>query len=200
MMIRRRIPSALMLLGLVFGIAACSSSKVSFYKLSATNGCEEVKPVGSPVGVNIGPVSLPEIVDRTQLVVQLKENQVDILEFHRWAEPLKSQIPRLMADNVGLLLGSGRVSSYPQSVGSDADIRVPVDIQRFEAEGEMVKIDAFWTLRRGSGEVVKTGRSSVSEKIEGKGYDALVSAYSRALFTISIDIANALREELSRQQ
>ena len=200
MMIRRRILS-LMLLGLVLGIAACSSSKVSFYTLSATTGAEEVKPVGSPSGVNIGPVSLPEIVDRTQLVVQQKSsNQVDILEFHRWAEPLKSQIPRLMADNVGLLLGTGRVSSYPQSVGSDADIRVPVDIQRFEADGEMVKIDAFWTLRRGFGEVAKTGRSSASEKIEGKGYDALASAYSRALFTISIDIANALREELSRQQ
>jgi len=200
MMIHRRIPALLIMLGLVFGIAACSSSKVSFYTLSASAGSEEVKPVNGSSGVNIGPVSLPEIVDRTQLVVQLKGNQVDILEFHRWAEPLKSQIPRLMADNVGRLLGSGRVSAYPQSVGSDADIRVPVDIQRFEADGEMVKIDAFWTLRRGSSEVAKTGRSSSSEKIEGTGYDALVSAYSRALFTISIDIANALRDELSRQQ
>jgi uncharacterized protein len=200
MMIHWRIFSALMLLGLVFGIAACSSSKVSFYTLSAVAESEEVKQVSRPGGVNIGPVSLPEIVDRNQLVVLLKGNQVDILEFHRWAEPLKSQIPRLIADNVGRLIGSGRVSAYPQSVGTDADIRVPVDIQRFEADGETIKIDAFWTLRRGSGEVAKTGRSSVSEKVEGTGYDALVAAYSRALASISSDIADALREELSRQQ
>jgi uncharacterized lipoprotein YmbA len=189
-----------MLLGLVYGIAACSSSKVSFYKLSATAGSEEVKPASSSPGVSIGPVSLPEIVDRTQLVIQMKGNQVDILEFHRWAEPLKSQIPRLMADNVGRLLGSGRVSAYPQSISTDADIRVPVDIQRFEADGDVVRIDAFWTLRRGSGEVAKTGRSSVSEAICGTGYDALVSSYSRALSSVSSDIANALRDELSRKQ
>src|SRR6266702_4452442 len=100
-----RILSTLMLFGLVLGIAACSSSKVSFYTLSATALSEEVKPVSRPSSVSIGPVSLPEIVDRTQLVIQLKGNKVDILEFHRWAEPLKSQMPRLMADNVGLLLG-----------------------------------------------------------------------------------------------
>jgi uncharacterized lipoprotein YmbA len=200
MMMHWRIPALLILLALFIPLAACSSSKVSFYTLSAAAGFEEVKPVNCSCSVNIGPVSLPEIVDRTQLVVQLKGNQVDILEFHRWAEPLKSQIPRLMADNVGRLIGSGRVSAYPQSIGSDANIRVPVDIQRFEVEGEMVRIDAFWTLRRGLGEVAKTGRSSVSEKVEGTGYDALAAAYSRALFSISIDIANALREELSRPQ
>jgi uncharacterized protein len=200
MMTHRRILALSILLGLFIVLGACSSTKVNFYTLSATAGSEEVQPVSRPSGVSIGPVSLPEIVDRTQLVIQLKGNKVDILEFHRWAEPLKSQIPRLMADNVGRLLGSGRVSAYPQSVGTDADIRVPVDIQRFETEGDMVRIDAFWTLRRGSGEVAKTGRSSVHEKIEGTGYEALVSAYSRALSSISRDIANALRDELSRQQ
>lgn len=200
MMIHRRILALLILAGLFIALAACSSTKVNFYALSATASSEEVKPVNGSSGVNIGPVSLPEIVDRTQLVVQLKGNQVDILEFHRWAEPLKSQIPRLIADNVGRRLGSGRVSAYPQSVGTDAEIRVPVDIQRFEAEGDMVRIDAFWTLRRSSGEVAKTGRSAVREKIEGTEYDALVSAYSRALSSVSSDIANALREELARQQ
>jgi uncharacterized protein len=195
----RNMLALLILLGLSVFLESCSSTKVNFYTLAATAGPEEVKPVSSPFGISIGPVSLPEIVDRTQLVI-LNGNHVDILEFHRWAEPLKSQIPRLMADNVGRLLGSGRVSAYPQSVGTDADIRVPVDIQRFETEGDAVRIDAFWTLRRGSGEVAKTGRSSVSEKIEGTGYDALVSAYSRALSSISSDIATALRDELPRQK
>ena len=200
-MIHRRVLSALMLLGLVYGFAACSiSPKVNFYTLSATAGPDEVKPATAPFAISIGPVSLPEIVDRSQLVLQLNGNQVELLEFHRWAEPLKSQIPRLMADNVGRLLGSGRVFAYPQSVGTDAEIRVPVDIQRFEAKSDVVRIEAFWTLRRSSGEAAKTGRSDVLEKIEGTEYDGMVAAYSRAIFSISRDISAALSDELSLRQ
>lgn len=201
-MMDRYILPVLMLVGLLSGVTACSTSpKVNFYTLSAIAKATDVKP-GSPQGggVAIGPVTLPEIVDRAQLVVQLKDSQVDILEFHRWAEPLKSQIPRLMADDVGRLLGSYRVTAYPQIAGSDADVMVPVDIQRFSTEGDNVVIDAFWTLRRNSGEVARSGRSTVREAVVGKGYDAMVEAYSRALLSISSDIADALRSELSRKQ
>jgi uncharacterized lipoprotein YmbA len=199
-MIDRHVFFLLVLLGLLCGLTACSTSpKVNFYTLSAIAKATDVKPV-SPLGggVAIGPVTLPEIVDRAQLVVQLKDSQVDILEFHRWAEPLKSQIPRLVADDVGRLLGSYRVTAYPQIAGSDADVTVPVDIQRFSTEGDNVVIDAFWTLRRSSGEVARSGRSTVREAVAGKGYDAVVEAYSRALFSISSDIADALRGEMSK--
>ncbi len=201
MMIQRRLPAALILLGLIAAVAACSRSpKVNYYALAATAGPEVVTPVSRPIEVAIGPITLPDIVDRQQLVIQSKSHQVDILEFHRWAEPLKSQIPRLMADNVSRLLGSGRVSAYPQSAGSEADIRVLVDIQRFESEGEAVRIDAFWTLRLASGAVAKIGRTVARETAGGTDYDSLVTAYSKALYDISKEIAAALRSETPKLQ
>ena len=69
-----------------------------------------------------------------------------------------------------------------------------VDIQRFDSVlGEAVTIDALWTVRRAAGGATKTGRSSVRETVSGAGFDALVAAHSRALASVSRDIAGAIR-------
>ena len=123
-------------------------------------------------------------------------NRLVIDPYRRWAEPLKSEIPRLIAENLGRLLGSSRVSSYLQHAGADADYRVLVDIQRFESSpGESVTIEAVWSLRRAAGGAPKTGRSLVREPVGAEGYDPLVAAYGRALLAVSRDLARAIRTE-----
>ncbi|MGH7185632.1 MAG: PqiC family protein [Pseudomonadota bacterium] len=52
---------------------------------------------GSNYSVAIAPVSVPEGVDRPQMVVRAGTNRVELSELHRWAEPLKSEIPRVLA-------------------------------------------------------------------------------------------------------
>ncbi len=182
---------------LAFATSGCSRSpRVTFYTLEP--GAEvgtAAAATAAPV-VAVGPVTLPEVVDRPQFVVRVAANRVDILETHRWAEPLKSEIPRLIAENLSRLLGSSRVSSYLQHAAADADYRVLVDIQRFEsAPGEAVTVEAVWSLRRVAGGAQKTGRTLVREKVEASGYDPLVAAYGRALLAVSSDLAKAIRAE-----
>jgi uncharacterized protein len=177
--------------------AACSRSpRVTFYTLAPGAKAEAAASDRAVPKVSVGPVTLPEVVDRPQLVVRVAANRVDILETHRWAEPLKSEIPRLIAQNLGRLLGSNRVSSYQQHAGADADYRVLVDIIRFEsAPGETVTVEAIWTIRRVAGGAPKTGHSLVREKVAGVGYDPLVAAYSRAVVGVSGDLARAISAE-----
>jgi uncharacterized lipoprotein YmbA len=119
---------------------------------------------------------------------------VDILETHRWAESLKSEIPRIIAADLDVLLKPARVSTYPQNAGLDASYRILVDIQRFDmTAGEGVALDALWSVRRSDGGAVTSGRSVVSEPAGAAGYDALVAAQSRALAAVSRDLARALR-------
>lgn len=177
--------------------ASCSRSpRVTFYTLEPAAQIETLAPVTADPAVAVGPVTLPEVVDRPQLVVRVGANRVEILESHRWAEPLTSEIPRLMAENLRRLLRSDRVSSYYQHAGVDADYRVLVDIQRFESSpGEGVTIEAVWSLRRTAGGASKTGRSLVREPVDAVGYDPLVAAYGRALLAVSRDLAEAIRGE-----
>ena len=144
--------------------------------------------------VSVGPVTLPEIVDRPQLVVRVGANQVVLLDDHRWAEPLRDGIPRVVAENLAQLLGARQVVSYLNNVSFDPEYRVLLDIQRFESmPGQTVTIDALWTVRPASGGEPKRGRSAAREQTGGDGYDALVTAYGRALATVSRDISEAIR-------
>jgi hypothetical protein len=184
---------------LVVALAGCSRSpRVTFYTLAPGARIEALAAATTVPAVAVGPVTLPEVVDRPQLVVRVAANRVEILETRRWAEPLKSEIPRLMAENLRALLRSDRVSSYLQHAGVDADYRVLVDIQRFESSpGEAVTIEAAWSLRRAAGGATKTGRSLVREPVDAVGYDPLVAAYGRALFSVSRDLAGAIRAEIA---
>jgi uncharacterized lipoprotein YmbA len=145
--------------------------------------------------IAVGPVSLPESVDRPQIVVRVGPNQVAIMEQHRWAAPLGSEISRVIAEDLAQLLGNRLVSSYEQNTGRP-DIQVLMDLQRFDSTlGESVTIDALWSIRRSLNGQTKTGRSLIQEPAGGEGYDALVAAHSRALAKVSREIAEAIRSD-----
>ena len=191
-----RLAALPLLIGMLSGCA--SSPPVHFYQLSAeaAAGVAGTATVGTELRIAVGPISLPEVVDRPQLVVRSGPNQVTLIDEHRWAESLKGEIPRVIADNLSRLLATGQVWAYPQNVSGLFDYRVLVDIQRFESiPGQMAVIDALWTIQRPSkeGVVSKTGRSSVQQPMAEKGYDALVAAHSRGLAEISREISEAIR-------
>ena len=178
-------------------MAGCASApKENYYILSSSAPIERAQIVASMPATRIvvGPVTIPEIVDRPQIVTRVAPNQVAILEQQRWAESLKTEIPRVVAENLAALLGTPRVSTYAQSGASDADYRVTLEVQRFESKlNEAVTIEALWAIRRNAGEKPKTGHSVVREPVASPGYDGLVTAHSRALASISHDIAEAIR-------
>ena len=185
-----------LLIGILSGCAG--SPPVHFYTLSAEAAADGTGPatVGTELRIAVGPISLPEVVDRPQLVVRSGPNKVTLIDEHRWAESLKGEIPRVIAENLSRLLATGQVWAYPQNATGSFNYRVLVDIQRFESTpGQMVAIDALWTIQQPSkeGVVSKTGRTTVQQPVAGKGYDSLVVAHSGALATISRDIAEAIR-------
>jgi uncharacterized lipoprotein YmbA len=185
----------------ISSLTGCASSpNESFYTLSAGVPVNGATPVNgeSAYSVAVGPITLPEVVDRPQIVLRASPNEVIIVELHRWAEPLRSEIPRIIADNLTADLNVKRVAAYPQSAGDNADYRVLVDIQRFDSTmGESVTIDALWTVKRVSDGALRTGRSMARESTGGGTYEAVVAAHSRALTTISHEIAEAIRSSAS---
>ena len=180
---------ALVLAGALAG--GCASTPARFYTLAAT-----ARPEGTPsarYAVVVGPVSLPAEVDRLEFVVQVAPNRVALDEFNRWAAPLDDAIARAIAGNLAALLGTPHVGTA--AIASVTPVfRVTVDVQRFESiPGEAVLIEAVWAVRKTSGGEPRSGRTIARETVQGKNFDALAAAHSRALATISSDIAAAVR-------
>ncbi|WP_173586095.1 PqiC family protein, partial [Methylogaea oryzae] len=82
-------------------LAGCGSSpKPRYYTLQMPPASAGQPSDKAQAGVVVGPVNLPEAVDRVQLVLRSGDNTVDISDAHRWAEPLKSQVARVLAANL----------------------------------------------------------------------------------------------------
>lgn len=183
---------------LFLALAGCAGSpKERFYTLGAANPPENAQ-ANAAYALAVGPVTVPAIVDRPQMVLRTEAGRVMLAEQARWAEPLKDNITRVIADDLARLLPDARVSAYPQDMSRHADYRVLVDVQRFESmQGDAAVIDMLWTIRDAGSDSLKTGRSLVRESAGGDGYDALVAAHERALAAVSRDIAAAVREVVS---
>ncbi len=173
-------------------LAGCASTPASrFYTLSA--GATPAA-TSSDLSVAVGPVSVPAVVDRPQIVVRTGPNEVRLDEFNRWAAPLANNIARVVAANLVTLLGTPRVVLAPPALGTDTDYRVLIQVQRFDsALGEAATLDAVWTVTRSKDGKSQTGRTTVREPSPEKGYDALAAGHSRALARLSRDIASAVQ-------
>jgi uncharacterized lipoprotein YmbA len=179
-------------------LAGCATSPASkFYTLSAVPLVEQ-SPDAAQVVIAIDPVTVPELIDRSQIVTGLDANRVSIDEFARWAEPLKSQIPRVLAADLAQFIPGAIVSTYPQRVDDNA-YRVSVDVQGFDASTNgAVMLAVIWSVRAPNRGERVSGRSVVHETADGPGYDALVKAHSRALASVASDIAAATHSAMRR--
>lgn len=172
-------------------LSGCAQSAPSrFYALSAMAQPTEAKYRHA---VSVGPVLIPPVVDRPQMVTRLGQNEVRIDEFNRWAVPLQKDIARVIAENLAVKLGSPHVTVFPQSPLDASAIRVTIDIRNFESGvGKNVTIDAHWTVRTPEDDRTVSGRTIRQEPCTGIDHDDRVAAYSRALERLSEDIALTL--------
>lgn len=176
--------------------AGCGSPpKERFYTLAPAPGATPPATVNTQprLGVAIGPVRVPDAVDRPQMVVREGPNQVEILEQQRWAGSLRSEIGRALVAGVSARLPDAQVSAADSQAARSAAYRVAIDVERFDAAlNGSVSLQALWTVRRDNGARVAGGRYSASEPTGG-GYETIAAAYARTLADMSGVIADAIR-------
>jgi len=132
--------------------------------------------------------------------VQVAPNQVEVEEYDRWIAPLNDSIARAVAGDLAQQLGTPEVATAPMA-NFDPAYRVTIDVQRFESiKDQAALIEAVWTVRKSAGGETRSGRTLAREPVQGDGFDALAAAHSRALVTVSSDIAAAIRTEAEEKQ
>jgi uncharacterized lipoprotein YmbA len=186
---RHVVPLAL----LTLAATSCGRSAISrFYTLDSV-ATPDAGPLAS-YAIVVGPVTVPSSVDRPEFVVQVTPNRVAVDEFNRWAGPLDESIARVVAGDLATQLGTPRVAAAP-AANFDAAFRVTINVQRFDSiPGREVVVDAVWSVRGAKG-AARSGRTVAREGVTDSSFDALAAAHSRALATVSGDIASAIRAE-----
>jgi len=181
---------------------ACGSSPpVRFFSLSSMESVYRQDP-GDAVVLGLGPLHIPDYLNRSQIVTRGAGVEMQIDEFNRWAEPLGQSLHRVVSTDVDNLLDGVVVIPYPYeaTVRTLVDYRLLGDIIRFDADqsGRIV-LDTQWAIfpAVGSGVTVPPRRSRYEAQAATAGDPAAVAvAMNEALALFSRDIAGELEAVL----
>lgn len=186
---------SLLLLAPVLLQAGCIGSPTKpseFYVLGTYPGT----PVNAALAedamsIGLGPLTLPEIYDRPQIVTRGAANQITLAEYDRWGGDLDKDLGRALATNLMTRLNTDRIVPFPWPRRYDPDFQVTVRLFRFDGvPGNSVTLEGIWrVLDARKGCELAADRFSIAEATDGPGYPALVSAMSRTVATLSQQIA-----------
>jgi uncharacterized protein len=182
---------ALVIILLSIMLIGCGTTQKSeFYQLGeATNNSLVGASKGAVIG--LGPIQLPEYLNRPQIITRNSEYSLNISEFHRWVEPLKDSISRSMLSNISNNLQSNQVYWIPgQSKQYPIDLRIIIDIGRFDGQlGGVVSLESRWTLLDNNNQTILTRASVIKETVNGQTYESLVIAMSQTLQKLGQEIS-----------
>lgn len=176
--------------------AGCAGSPPArFYVLNPLSDPAQSAPAQQGVAVGVGPVDLPEYLDRPQIVTRTDQNELRLADFDRWAGTLKDNVNQVLAENLSLLLPSQGVVVYPWKRSVAIDYQIVVKLIRFDrSEGGDSVLEARWSVLAGSDRRELQTRVSVyRERPAGPEYGATVAAMNRNLESLSRDIAAAIK-------
>jgi len=170
------------------------SPRPEFYRLSSIAvGASPAEPLPE-LGIAVGALEFPRYLDRPEIVARDGANRLVLASAQRWSGSLRSEVQRVLTDDLAALLGTSRVAVYPVEPRFPVAWRVLLDVRSFEGVlGESVVLRARWTLASGvDGRAVAVEESVVEEKVGSDTWDAYVAAQSAALGVVTRQIAERI--------
>jgi uncharacterized protein len=167
-----------------------------FFALSAATGASnegsaQNVAAAASLTYGVGPVRIPDYLDRNEICMRLSASELTYSPTDRWAAPLRTSIPTVLAQDLARQLGQGHVVIYPW-IGERVDYQIEVDVLRFEAsaDGKSYLI-ARWVVRKGADgrAAVMVRDSSYAQDAGSKSTTASVEALSFTLDELGRDIA-----------
>ena len=112
---------------LLLTVGGCGNSPPSdFYVLTPMPQGERAAPRDRSLVIGVGPVEIPDYLNRAQIVTRAGPNRLDVAEFNRWGGSLVANLASVVAQNLSLMLGTDDVhvapANEPSSIG---------DVERF---------------------------------------------------------------------
>lgn len=176
-------------------IVGCSSTGMPRYYLLNELPGETI--TGQPCfSLGIGPVKLPEYLNRPQIVTRAGTNELILGQFDRWGEPLADTFSRVLAENLGKLLCVKSVAFHPWKASTRIDYRIEAEVMRMDGNlGKEAFLEIWWSISRGGEKKVLLSRQSrFKESVLTNDYEGLVQAQSRLLANFSREVAGAIKE------
>jgi hypothetical protein len=185
-----------------FMLSGCTRSKpAKFYLLHPLQEAAAEKQSARSLSIGVGPVQMPEYLDRPQIVTRVSPGEVRLADFERWAEPLKGNFSRVLGENLSQLLATDRIAIFPWTGAPQIDYRILVEVIKFDgAPGTAVQLSARWSvIDEEAKKTLTEKKSEITIPAEGQDFGGLVAAQSKAVAALSREIAGAITTAAQRK-
>jgi len=185
------------LLIVLFSGCRAKTPPVSFYTLTPLQAASTPKNSESSqnISIGIGPVSLPDFLNKPQIVTRKGSSKIDYSEFHRWGGYLDKEFLRAISENLSAILNTNRIKIFPWIEKIEPQYQVRFDIKQFDGnlEGSAV-LNVIWhiSVKGQNTNPIFTKRSVIKEAVSDAGYEGLISSYNKILNQLSKEIAKEI--------
>jgi uncharacterized lipoprotein YmbA len=191
-----KIPTGLLLLLISALLPAClSTPSTNFYVLESLNEpTTSIAEAAKKRLIGVGPISMPALLERKQIVTRMPDNSVQIAEFHQWASPLKDNVTQVLTHNLTNLQANDIIRAYPWIAYGAVDYRILVDIIRFDTTPKQtVNLEANWAIMdEKTHTLLNSGRSKIAHPLDDPSYPGTVKALNKILSEFSQELSLAL--------
>ena len=152
----------------------------------------------SGVAIGIGPFYLAPHLNRLQIVTRESNTRLKMSQAHQWAAPLKDTIYNIISVRLAAEINTSRIYEVPSRQKRTLAYRVGIDIIELVGElGGNVKLVSRWMITSGDGKQELISHTTrIVEPTGTDDYEAYVEAQSRALITLSKEIADAIKSQM----
>ncbi len=175
--------------------SAKSSKPVEYYMLDASVGIDNNQTLKGDEGpmIGLGPIRLPEYLDRFQMVVAVSENKYKLIDGHRWAEKLDQNISLALFKTLPSQLGTDRMIRYPWPQRPGVDFQVKIDILELNIDQDgKSQLIAQWSIKS-KDKTILNKRSTFTAQASTTDIDKMVQAQSECLTQLGQEIVANLK-------
>jgi len=181
--------------------AGCSSvlapqpDRSKFFVLSTVQSADEnVSQPQTQFSIGLGPVKLPDYLDRSEIVTRVEPNRLDLSESDRWAEPIDANFRNVLAASIGALIPNAQIIAFPWYSTTHLDYTIEVSVGRFERDtAGAAQLVAHWTIHDGATNKLLAARdSSFNEHAKSPEMGDAVAAMSQDVDDLSVQIASEM--------
>jgi hypothetical protein len=183
-------------------LEGCANAPSRFYVLTSLAPLENVKSVKNAnreLVIGVGPIELPQYLDRLPILTRTSKNEFQLSEFDLWAEPLEDNFSRVLVENISLLIPTDHVILFPSNRKRVVDFQVVVKVIRFDCgmDGDCT-LSARWTILGKNGKtILLMKKSNFTVRSVETNHTAMVEALSKTLTDLSREIASAINSSHS---
>jgi len=137
--------------------------------------------------IGVGPVKIPEYLDRPQMVTKDKKGILKFDEFNRWGESLDLGTARLIREDLAVMLPGAKLTLYPWNPSIAVKYQVIVEVVQLDSQldRDMFLVMQWTVIDVQHSKTVIIKRSEFRKAIVPQDYSGLAKTLSAACASLS---------------